>query len=34
MSGKLNIVLATLLVGCALSVVNAPLPARQLFIDT
>jgi cell division protein FtsL len=33
MTGKLNIVLAALLVGCALSVVNARYQARHLFID-
>jgi cell division protein FtsL len=33
MSGKLNVVLAALLVGCALSVVNARYTARHLFID-
>jgi cell division protein FtsL len=33
MTGKLNIVLTTLLVGCALSVVNARYQARHLFID-
>jgi cell division protein FtsL len=33
MSGKLNFVLAALLVGCALSVVNARYQARHLFID-
>jgi cell division protein FtsL len=33
MTGKLNIVLTTLLVGCALSTVNARYQARQLFID-
>jgi cell division protein FtsL len=33
MTGKLNIVLAALLVGCGLSVVNARYQARQLFID-
>jgi cell division protein FtsL len=33
MSGKLNVVLTTLLVGCALSVVNARYQARHLFID-
>jgi cell division protein FtsL len=33
MTGKMNIVLATLLVGCALSVVNARYQARHLFID-
>ena len=33
MSGKINIVLAALLVGCALSVVNARYQARHLFVD-
>ncbi len=33
MSGKINIVLVTLLVGCALSLVNAQYRARQLFIE-
>jgi cell division protein FtsL len=33
MTGKINIVLTTLLVGCALSTVNARYQARQLFID-
>jgi cell division protein FtsL len=33
MTGKMNIVLTTLLVGCALSVVNARYQARHLFID-
>ena len=33
MSGKLNILLATLLVGCALSLVNARFQARHLVID-
>lgn len=33
MSGKINIVLTVLLVGCALSVVNARYTARHLFID-
>jgi cell division protein FtsL len=33
MSGKLNVALTTLLVGCALSVVNARYQARHLFID-
>jgi cell division protein FtsL len=33
MTGKLNIVLTLLLVGCALSTVNARYQARQLFID-
>ena len=33
MSGKLNVVLTVLLVGCALSVVNARYQARHLFID-
>lgn len=32
MSGKLNILLAALLVGCALSLVNAQYQARNLFI--
>ena len=31
MSGKLNLVLAGLLVGCALSLVNAQYQARHLF---
>jgi cell division protein FtsL len=33
MTGKMNIVLAALLVGCALSVVNARYVSRHLFID-
>jgi cell division protein FtsL len=33
MSGKINIVLTVLLVGCALSMVNAQYHARQLFIE-
>jgi cell division protein FtsL len=33
MSAKLNIVLATLLVGCALSVVKAQYKARHLFVE-
>jgi len=33
MSGKMNIVLTVMLVGCALSVVNARYQARHLFID-
>lgn len=33
MSGKINIVLTALLVGCALSVVNARYQARHLFIE-
>ena len=33
MSNKLNIVLTVLLVGCALSLVNAQYRARHLFID-
>jgi cell division protein FtsL len=33
MSGKLSAVLAALLVGCALSLVNAQYQARHLFID-
>jgi cell division protein FtsL len=32
-SGKLNIVLAAMLVACALSVVNARYQARHLFIE-
>ncbi len=32
MNGKINLVLVTLLVGCALSVVNAQYKARNLFI--
>ena len=32
MNGKLNLLLAALLVGCALSVVNAQYRARNLFI--
>ena len=33
MSGKINIVLAVLLVGCALSLVKAQYQARNLFIE-
>jgi cell division protein FtsL len=33
MSGRLNLLLAVLLVGCALSLVNAQYQARQLFIE-
>lgn len=33
MSAKINIVLTVLLVGCALSVVNARYTSRHLFID-
>jgi cell division protein FtsL len=33
MSGKINIVLASLLVMCALSLVNAQYQARNLFIE-
>jgi cell division protein FtsL len=33
MSGKINIVLATLLVSCSLSLVNAQYQARNLFIE-
>lgn len=33
MNGKVNLVLTTLLVGCALSVVNARYQARHLLID-
>jgi len=33
MTGKLNVLLTMLLVGCALSVVNARYQARHLFID-
>ncbi len=33
MSGKINIVLATLLVGCALSLVKSQYEARNLFIE-
>ncbi|KQQ47241.1 cell division protein FtsL [Duganella sp. Leaf126] len=33
MSGKINIVLAALLVGCGLSLVNAQYQARHLFIE-
>jgi cell division protein FtsL len=33
MSGKINLVLAALLVGCALSLVNAQYQARHLFIE-
>ena len=32
MTGKINLVLVSLLVGCALSVVNAQYQARNLFI--
>jgi cell division protein FtsL len=32
-SGKLNLVLTALLVGCALSLVNAQYQARHLFIE-
>jgi cell division protein FtsL len=32
-SGKMNVVLTALLVGCALSVVNARFQARHLVID-
>ena len=32
MNGKLNLLLATLLVGCALSLVNAQYQARNLFV--
>lgn len=33
MNGKVNAVLSTLVVGCALSVVNARYQARHLFIE-
>jgi cell division protein FtsL len=33
MTGKANVVLAALLVACALSVVNARYQSRQLFIE-
>ena len=33
MSGKINIVLAALLVGCGLSLVNAQYQARHLYIE-
>jgi cell division protein FtsL len=33
MNAKINIVLVTILVGCALSLVNAQYRARHLFID-
>ena len=33
MSGKINIVLSALLVGCGLSLVNAQYLARHLFIE-
>ena len=33
MSGKINLFLTMLLVGCALSLVNAQYKARHLFID-
>jgi cell division protein FtsL len=33
MNAKINIVLVTMLVGCALSLVNAQYRARHLFID-
>lgn len=33
MNGKVNVVLSTLVVGCALSVVNARYQARHLFIE-
>ena len=33
MSGKINVVLTALLVGCALSVVNARYQRNHLFID-
>ncbi len=33
MSGKISLVLVALLVGCALSVVNAQYQARHLFIE-
>ena len=33
MSGRLNLLLAAALMGCALSLVNAQYQARQLFIE-
>jgi len=33
MSGKINLVLTALLVGCALSLVNAQYQARHLFVQ-
>jgi cell division protein FtsL len=33
MSGKINVVLTALLVGCSLSLVNAQYQARHLFIE-
>ena len=33
MSGKINLLLTVLLVGCALSLVNAQYQARHLFIE-
>jgi cell division protein FtsL len=33
MTGKLNVVLTALLVGCGLSTVNAQYQARQLYIE-
>ncbi|MDB5775911.1 MAG: ftsL [Herbaspirillum sp.] len=33
MTGRLNVLLTALLVGCALSLVNAQYQARQLFIE-
>jgi cell division protein FtsL len=33
MTGKINVVLTTVLVGCALSVVNARYQSRHLFIE-
>ena len=33
MSGKINLVLTALLVGCGLSLVNAQYQARHLFIE-
>jgi cell division protein FtsL len=33
MSGRVNFVLAALLIGCALSLVNAQYQARRLFIE-
>lgn len=33
MNGKINLVLVSVLVGCALSLVNAQYRARHLFID-
>ena len=33
MSGKINLVLTAILVGCALSLVNAQYQARHLFIE-